>query len=284
VFTQLIPGFIFNLNLMNYLLLLIFLSFEATTETVRFTNNGDTLEGNLDLPRGDGKVPLVVFVHGSGMSTRGDYRELSQKLNEAGFATFRYDKRGVGKSGGNFVEVSTWNSNDRMKLLAADAVAAIKALRSHKRVNAEKIIVMGGSQAGWIIPLVAGLADVSSTVCISGPTVSVGEEIYYSDLAEQGSHAQDEADKMLNDFKGQKGFDNIGYVSKMKKPSLWIFGGKDISIPVKRCIARLDSVKRAARVPVDMKIYPEGDHGIYNQLARRMEDYTSAIIQWLRSH
>lgn len=264
------------------LLLLLYLF--SAPEIIQFTNDGVTLEGELVLPAGTAPAPLVVFVHGSGQRTRRDYDYIARSLNEAGYATFQYDKRGVGKSGGSFMEVGTWNSLDRIPLLASDAASAVKKLRADKRIDSKRITVMGGSQAGWIIPVVTGLVDVRSTVMISGPTVSVGEEIYYSDLAEQGPHSQDDADKMLRNFKGQKGFDNIAYVSRMKKPSLWLFGGKDISIPVKKCIGRLDSVKSAARIPVTMKIYPEGDHGIFNHTTNQMENYVPVIIEWLKAN
>jgi dienelactone hydrolase len=251
------------------------------SEEIQFTNGGTTLSGRLDLPAGNARSPLVVFVHGSGQRTREDYEPVAQQLIKAGYAVFRYDKRGVGKSKGDFIEVGTYNSNERIPMLAADAVAAIKKLKSHPRIDPKKIIVMGGSQAGWIIPVVASLTDVRATVLISGPTVSVGEEIYYSDLAEHGSQSQEAADKMLKDFKGPRGFDNTSYVAKMNKPSFWIFGGKDVSIPVRKCITRLDSISKATKLPIDMKIYPEADHGIFNQATRKSEDYISEIIKWL---
>lgn len=268
---------------MMKLLSLFCLLIPVAPEIVHFTSDGATLEGELVLPS-TLPAPLVVFVHGSGQRTRHDYDYIARSLNEAGYATFQYDKRGVGKSGGTFIEVGTWNSVDRIRLLASDAANAVRTLRSDKRIDAKRVTVMGGSQAGWIIPVVASMIDITSTVMISGPTVSVGEEIYYSDLAEQGPHSQADADKMLRDYKGPKGFDNINYVSKMKKPSLWLFGGKDVSIPVKRCISRLDSVKTAARIPVTMKIYPEGDHGIFNHTINRMENYIPEIVVWLNTN
>lgn len=265
------------------MILLLLLLLPAASEVVQFTNSNATLEGTLELPAGTSRAPLVVFVHGSGQRTRDDYGPVAQQLVNAGYAVFRYDKRGVGQSGGSFMEVGTYNSKDRIPLLASDAVAAIHKLKSHPRVDASKIIVMGGSQAGWIIPVIASLVDVKGTVMISGPTVSVGEEIYYSDLAEHGTDIQEVADKKLKDFKGPQGFDNTSYVAKMKKPSLWIFGAKDISIPVKKCIARLDSIKNATDLPIKMKIYPDADHGIFNQSTHRQEDYIPVIVQWLKT-
>jgi dienelactone hydrolase len=266
-----------------FLLLVLGCSGTAQTlqETIRFVNSEATLEGKLFIPAGAEEAPLVVFVHGSGRATRDDYDNIARKLQSVGYATFQYDKRGVGNSGGTFYEVGTYNSTERIPLLASDAAAAIRTLSKHERINKEKIVVMGGSQAGWIIPVVASMVDVAATVMISGPTVSVGEEIFYSELAENGKYPQDEADGMLKDFRGDRGFDNIGYVAKLTRPSLWIFGGKDVSIPVKKCVARLDSAKTAARIPSDIRIYPDADHGIYNRSKNRWEDFVTFTIEWL---
>ncbi|HZY81511.1 MAG TPA: alpha/beta fold hydrolase [Cyclobacteriaceae bacterium] len=257
---------------------------QTLQEIVRFANEDDTLEGSLFVPAGVSRAPLVVFVHGSGMRTREDYNDVAEKLHAAGYATFQYDKRGVGNSGGTFREVGTYNSPERIPLLASDAVAAIKTLSKHKRINDKNIIVMGGSQAGWIIPVVASMADVSCTVLISGPTVSVGEEIYYSELAENKTHTQAEADKMFKDFSGERGFDNIEYVKKMFNASLWIFGGKDVSIPVNECIARLEYTKNNFRLPIEVRIYPDADHGIYNESRNQREDYIPFVVEWLNQH
>jgi hypothetical protein len=252
---------------------------------MRFVNEGDTLEGMLELPliamTKDNRAPLIVFVHGSGRATRNDYEDVCGKLRQAGFATFRYDKRGVGRSGGSFQELGPSNSEARVRLLAADAATAVRQLKQYSWFEGQKIIVMGGSQAGWIIPVVCKLADISAAVIFSGPTVSVGEEIYYSDLAEHGTSTQVDADKMLGSFRGVHGFDNISYVAEMKRPSIWIFGGKDVSIPVKECIQRLDSVKRLNTLPAEIKLYPDGDHGLFNRDRGMREDFVSYVIEWL---
>jgi uncharacterized protein len=254
-------------------------------EVVRFDSEGDTLEGLLEVPAlavaEKGKIPLIVFVHGSGRATRSDYEGICDRLHESGFATFRYDKRGIGKSGGSFQELGPYNSKERVRLLAADAAAAVKKNCEKSWFDKEKIIVMGVSQAGWIIPVVCSLSDVSAAVIISGPTVSVGEEIYYSEFAEHGSTSQVDADKLLPDFKGVHGFDNIDYVSRMKQPSLWVFGGKDVSIPVKECLRRLEAAKAANSLPVEIKLFPAGDHGLFNSEKQRPEDYMNFVIEWL---
>ncbi|MEJ0034313.1 MAG: alpha/beta fold hydrolase [Bacteroidota bacterium] len=263
--------------------LLVILIF-ASPEVIRFTSKNVTLEGDLMLPDGNAKAPVVVFVHGSGRTTRDDYSPVVPELLKAGYAVFRYDKRGVGKSGGEYINVGTHNSKQHFPVLASDAAAAVDALRKHPRINPKKVIIMGGSQAGWIIPIVASLTDVQATICISGPTVPVGEEMFYSDYAEHGTTSQEDADKLLTNFKGPEGFDNIEYVAKMKKPALWVYGGKDISIPVKHCMARLDSTIKASHIPAEMKIYPNADHGIYNRETGNFENYSSVVVSWLQKN
>jgi uncharacterized protein len=251
-------------------------------EIVRFKNDDVLLEGVLNLPGNSGKYPLAIFIHGSGMATRKDYEEFVVPLLREGIAVFRYDKRGVGTSGGTYMNVNTENSDRVFSILASDAAAAIQHLENDQRIASDKIILIGGSQAGWIIPEVNMIADIWLSVCISGPLVSVGEEIYYSELAENRTYTQEQADQMLKDFKGTRGYDPVGRVSKMKSPSLWIFGGRDVSIPVKRSVHLFDSLKRLQSIPLTMKLYPYADHGLYHDGSR--EDYVNLIIRWIKSH
>jgi dipeptidyl aminopeptidase/acylaminoacyl peptidase len=178
--------------------------------------------------------------------------------------------------------VSTENSERVFPILASDAAAAISHLKNDYRIASDRIIVIGGSQAGWIIPEINAIANVWLSVCISGPLVSVGEEIYYSELAENGAYAQEQADQMLRNFRGLRGYDPIARTRKMNNPSLWIFGGKDVSIPVKRCIHLFDSIRRSQQHPISMKLYPHADHGLYTEGKR--EDYVNLIIQWIKNH
>ena len=51
-------------------------------------------------------------------------------------------------------------------------------------IDAGQIGLWGISQAGWIIPIAAAVSrgDVAFTIIVSGPTVSIAEENYYSEL------------------------------------------------------------------------------------------------------
>lgn len=252
-------------------------------EVIKFRNADLTLEGTLNLPDSKGKYPVVVFVHGSGMRTRNDFRVFVREFNEAGVATFRYDKRGVGNSEGKYTDVGTLNSEMMFRVLAGDAVAAISHLKKDTRIDSRKIIVAGVSQAGWIIPEINTITDVYLSVCMSGPSVSVGEEIYYSDLAEHGSYSLEQADSMLRSYRGPKGFEPAPRIAKMKTPSLWLFGDRDVSIPVKRSVAILDSIRSNDRLPLEMKVFKDADHALYNVSTQRHEDIVTVILDWIKT-
>ena len=119
-------------------------------------------------------------------------------------------------------------------------------------------------------------------MCISGPTVTVGEEIFYSDLIEKDGYSQSDADIMVKKFTGPHGYNPINRIKKMKSPSLWIFGGRDVSIPVKKSIHILDSLKTSAVLPVEVKIYPDSDHGLINRSTNIREPFVRLTIDWIK--
>ena len=117
-------------------------------EEIRFSNGPVELSGRLVLPaEGDGPFPLVVLVHGSerDAATLTYHRQYQFPLE--GVATFVYDKRGTGQSGGKFTML--------FDVLAGDVLAAVDRLRSHPEIDPERIGLAGYSQGGWIAPLAA---------------------------------------------------------------------------------------------------------------------------------
>ena len=66
------------------------------------------------------------------------FNEMSDYFVKEGFVVLRYDKRGIGKSRGDY---KTAGFRD----FVSDAQAAIEFLRSRKEVDPSKIIVLGHS-------------------------------------------------------------------------------------------------------------------------------------------
>ena len=122
----------------------------ATFEEREITfRNGDlTLAGTLLLPRGQGRVPAVVFLHGSGAEGRWASRNIAGQIAARGIASLILDKRGVGGSSGDW---RVAGPDD----LAADGVAAVARLLDEPRIDPKRIGIHGHSQGGTLAPMVA---------------------------------------------------------------------------------------------------------------------------------
>jgi len=148
-------------------------------EEVRFKSGELTLTGTLAVPGVSGAVPAVLMLPGSGQTDRDDnakalaidvFPQLSTAIERQGLATFRYDKRGVGASEGDYFSS---DFDDRL----TDAVAAVEWLRARPEVDASRVIVLGHSEGALLsVRLAAGAAPVAGAVLLAG-AAQAGEQI-----------------------------------------------------------------------------------------------------------
>ena len=162
-------------------------------EEVTFKNGDVTLAGTLLLPAAKGKRPALVFTHGGGPQLRDIMWGLGYLYAARGFAVLSYDKRGVGKSTGNWRAAS-------FEDLADDAVAAAKFLQSRSDINPKQIGFWGLSQGGWIAPLAASrFPDAAFAIALSGGGLSPAEtELFDSEyeLSKAGYTADEVKDAL----------------------------------------------------------------------------------------
>jgi len=158
---------------------------------VTFRNGGVTLAGSLLLPPDSGRRPAVVFIHGSGAEGRWASRFLAMKLAERGVAALIFDKRGVGKSSGD------WRTAT-LEDLAGDAAAAVALLRQEPRIDPRRIGVHGHSQGGTIAPLVAArspdVAFLITSAAAGTPTDSTEIFSVLNSIYPNAATAADSAD------------------------------------------------------------------------------------------
>jgi pimeloyl-ACP methyl ester carboxylesterase len=133
----------------------------AGDEQIRIPANGFSLAGTISRPtpgdvRGTSRaLPAVILVGGSGLTDRDEtvfnipiFGQLGGSLADAGFLVLRYDKRGIGQSGGR-VESAT------LADYADDLRAAVKFLSDRKDVDRKHLAVLGHSEGGSVAMLAA---------------------------------------------------------------------------------------------------------------------------------
>lgn len=145
---------------------------KATASEVRFSSEpGVDLVGTLYLPNGPSKgpYPVAVLITGHGPGGRGNYSEIIKRLTADSIAALEYDKRGTGRSTGTYEEDSY--------RLAADAAAAVAAMRHRPDIVGSRIALVGHSGGGVIAPAVAAAdPDIAAVVTLAG---SVGDGLPY---------------------------------------------------------------------------------------------------------
>ena len=168
-------------------------------EEITFKNGAIELSGSLVIPTTKGPHPAVILVHGSGPVTRDFYGPLSYLLAQNGIAVLSYDKRGIGKSTGHWLDQS-------FEDLASDVVAGLKFLKNRKEIRPEKIGLWGISQGGWIVPLAAAQSkDVAFAILVSAAAVTPAEQTLMSTEAEMRVQGvpQDKINEAITETKTQ---------------------------------------------------------------------------------
>lgn len=142
---------------------------EFRSEEVTFANGEVTLAGTLSFPAGSPPYRAVVLVSGSGPQNRDSevmgfkpFRLLADFFNRQGLAVLRYDDRGTGQSKGTAVMQSTTAD------LAEDARAAFVYLRNRKDIDGNKVGMLGHSEGGVVVPVVAASEPVAFAILMAG--------------------------------------------------------------------------------------------------------------------
>ncbi|MBZ2208393.1 alpha/beta hydrolase family protein [Massilia soli] len=157
--------------------------------------------GTLSYPSSAGPFPGVVLVAGSGphdrdggMSLHKTMAVLADHLTRQGFAVLRYDKRGVGLTGGNLHPGSTTDD------YADDALAAVRFLQIQPQVRSAQIGIVGHSEGAIIASMVAAQApaEVRFIVMLGGTGLPGAEVQTRQDAAARRADGMPEALVLLN--------------------------------------------------------------------------------------
>ncbi|HUE97362.1 MAG TPA: alpha/beta fold hydrolase, partial [Longimicrobiaceae bacterium] len=113
----------------------------------------------------------VVFIHGAGTSDRDNvwYLTLAEHLANNGIDVLLPDKRGSGRSGGDWRRAT-------FEVLATDAIDAVERLGDEPDAR-RPIGVLGISQGGWVVPIAASRSErVDFAISMVGAVVPLAEQ------------------------------------------------------------------------------------------------------------
>ncbi len=150
----------------------------AEIET-KFVDQGVTLKGTFTAPSSAaGKMPAVLLLPDLGPFDRnGDavgletriLRDLARRLGQQGVASFRFDPRGTGASGGDYARLTLAELED-------DALVALITLSHDPMIDPTKVFVVGYGYGGLLAQrLGARSLFASGAISIATPARSLAE-------------------------------------------------------------------------------------------------------------
>lgn len=148
-----------------------------TSRDITFSSHGHTLAGTLAIPDGLGRHPAALLITGSGPLDRDTnmkrqqlnvMRHIADHLREAGIATLRYDKRGIGASEGDYHSTGFHDN-------VADAAAAVEALRAE--IDPAGTFVVGHSEGALIATRLAATGVAMDGAVLLAGSARSGKDI-----------------------------------------------------------------------------------------------------------
>jgi hypothetical protein len=226
--------------------------------------------------------------------------QLAGALAEKGFIVLRYDKRGVGQSGGRSERVTLQDYAD-------DLVTAVKWLAKRDDVNPRRITVAGHSEGGSIALLAAPKEKkINSIVLLATPgmpgadvileqqrhvldmlkvseterndKVDMQKRIHAAAITEQWAFIPEDVRKQADSpwFRSMLMFDPAKVMPKTKQPILIIQGDLDTQVPPHHAdrLAELAKARKKAG-PVDVAHLPGVNHLLARATTGEVSEYSN---------
>jgi len=225
------------------------------------------LPGTLSLPKGEGPFPAVVLVHGSGPNDRDEtvagvkpFRDLAWGLASRGVAVLRYEKRTRAHGRKLLQQQAALTVKDEV---VDDALAAVELLRGRERIDEERIIVLGHSLGGMLVPRIARRDEgIAGFIAMAAPARGMEDAVLRQTSYVFGLDGKisDAEQKQLQRIQGQverikdlqpsdaesgqmflgasaaywldlRGYDPPREAAEMRRPLLVLHGGRDYQVP-----------------------------------------------------
>jgi|GEM_PF-1753553 len=269
-----------------------------TSRDVTFSSaDGTLLAGTLTVPD-HGRAPFaaVVFVHGSGPMDRDEtigpnpfFLQLSNALSNAGYAVLRYDKRGIGQSGGR-------NTSGARAQLLADVNAAYRFTRAQHEIDPKRVYLLGHSEGGELVPTVAAQErSVAGIILMAPPSLPLWQVSMRQALAgvsPDGRAAMEKEelaalDKLRHSnepkdawYRSSMDLDPAVDIARVRSPILILQGEGDAQVSVKD-LPRLAKAARAANRDVTVRTFSNDNHLFEAIVSNGPQTPQAAVQQYL---
>jgi len=244
------------------------------------------LVGTLLVPAGEGPFPAIVVIPGSGPTDRDGnnlflkgqpnyLKDMAERLAKEGYASLRYDKRGVGKTpaGDKIVDRG---------VMVSDCRAAFEFLAGRPGIDPKRVALLGHSEGGLVAILASKEVKAAALILVSTagrPILKIFEDQVRAliDTQLEGEN-RDAAAKMLDDFLAQLaagGEIDLGPVPDFFTDDLKLVFGEVVK-PAKAAIMRTLYTVDPAEEVVSFKgpiliIHGEGDAQVPVDDPKRLE-------------
>jgi pimeloyl-ACP methyl ester carboxylesterase len=299
-------------------------------ESVRIAAAGFSLAASVTRPsNATGPLPAVILVGGTGAVDRDEVvagipvlGQVAGGLVNGGFLVVRYDKRGVGQSGGR-IETATIND------YSDDVRAVIAWLDKHKDVDRRRISLVGYAEGAWVAMTTAARDNRVASLALIAGAATTGSELVLEqqrhvlarlNTAEADQQAKIELQKKINEaaltgtgwegipeaarraadspwFQSFLKFDPARVMRDVRQPVLIVQGELDTQVPLQHA-DRLAELARARKrkAAVEVVKIPGVNHLLVPAKTGEVNEYgvlpdktvssvaTTAIATWLAQH
>lgn len=285
-------------------------------QQVFISSLGFTLAATVTPPRATTeRLPAVVLVAGAGSADRDEavanvpiFGQLAGALSDAGYFVVRFDKRGIGQSGGR-AESAT------LEDYADDALRVVEWLGKRKDIDPKRIALVGHSEGGYVAMLAAarGGGKVAAIALVASPGGSgrelvIAQQQHALDLSNDSADVkaakiqlqqrilsavtsgsgwegipppmQKQADTLW--FKSLIEFDAAAVMKKVKQPVLIVHGSKDAVVAPSNAdkLEALAAGRKEKSAPQTKKVVlPELNHLLVPATTGEPSEYVSLPIR-----